>query len=201
MTSDNPKGDGGTASAEEKGRVLGAGLREPRGRGNLGPREDMGDSGRVRGGGPPVATLQPLDGTRGLGCGCFLPLGRVRSGFWPLEERRGSKQGQRRRSSAVGLRSALSCTPTVQAGPLPASGRAPRNGKGLSCECRLSSLQTSHQRLGLTLRGPPGPRKHVTNFCHELGSGAGAGVCVGRALGSLLHPALGTPCWSPRTES
>lgn len=27
-----------------------------------------------------------------LGCGRFLPLGRVRSGFWQLEEQKGSKQ-------------------------------------------------------------------------------------------------------------
>ena len=59
MTSDNPKGDGGTASADEKGRGLGAGLREPRGLRNPGLWEDTGDSGRVREEGHPRPRFSP----------------------------------------------------------------------------------------------------------------------------------------------
>ena len=121
------------------------------------------------------------------------------SSSWGAAERKQARTKMQEQCRRLG--SALPRTPTVQAGPLSARGRAPRSGQGLPSECRLSSLQTSRQRLRLPSWGPPVPRKRITNFCREPGSGAGPGVCVGRASGSLLRPASGTPCWSPRTES
>ena len=132
------------------------------------------------------------DGVRGLGCGCFLPLGRVRSGFWPLEEQRGSKQGRRCRSSAVGWGLLCPAPPPSRPDPCQLGEGHPEVGRGspLSVGCHLCRQAASDS--GSPRGVPQSPESASPISAVSQGPGQGQ-VCV---WGELQGPCFDQP-WGP----